>query len=172
MWQYGRTPSYLHFLFLLYFASIFFPGRLAYAVGHSIANSIKWRGWVMSQCSPGCFVWIHLLNPMQAWVIFSTDTPTTAFVGWIRLCLFSTQTECSVHQAPGEFLIPCFTRSFICIKGIFFAGVPHHYQVGINCGAIHEASRSLKAIDKRVIIDFCDKNVVIARFCDKNEVFI
>ena len=26
-------------------------------------------------------------------------------------------------------------------------------------------------IDKRLIIDFCDKNVAIARFCEKNDVF-
>ena len=40
-------------------------------------------------------------------------------------------------------------------------------QVGISCGAIEEASRSSKAINERVIINFCDKNVVIARFRDK-----
>ena len=45
-------------------------------------------------------------------------------------------------------------------------------QGGITCGAIDEPRKSSKAIDKRVIIDFRDKNVVIARFCDKNEVFI
>ena len=41
-------------------------------------------------------------------------------------------------------------------------------QGGITCGAINEASRSSKAIEKHVIINFCDKNVAIARFCDKN----
>ena len=45
-------------------------------------------------------------------------------------------------------------------------------QGGITCGAIDEPRKSSKAIDKRVIIDFRDKNVVIARFRDKNEVFI
>ena len=38
----------------------------------------------------------------------------------------------------------------------------------IACGAIEEASRSSKAINERVIINFCDKNVVIARFRNKN----
>ena len=50
-----------------------------------------------------------------------------------------------------------------------------HYpyiQGGITCGAIDEPRKSSKAIDKRVIIDFRDKNVVIARFRDINEVFI
>ena len=42
---------------------------------------------------------------------------------------------------------------------------------GITCEAIEGASRSSKAIDKRVII-IRDKNVVIVRFCDKNEAFI
>ena len=37
-------------------------------------------------------------------------------------------------------------------------------QCGITCGAIDEPSRSSKAIDKHVIINFRDKNVVIARF--------
>ena len=41
-------------------------------------------------------------------------------------------------------------------------------QGGITCGAIKEASRSSKAIDESVIINFRDKNVVIARFRDKN----
>ena len=43
-------------------------------------------------------------------------------------------------------------------------------QGGITCGAIDEPRKSSKAIDKRVIINFCDKNVVIARFRDKNVV--
>ena len=41
-------------------------------------------------------------------------------------------------------------------------------QGGITCGAIDEPRKSSKAIDERVIINFCDKIVVIARFCDKN----
>ena len=32
-------------------------------------------------------------------------------------------------------------------------------QGGITCEAIDEPKKSSKAIDKRVIIDFCDKNV-------------
>ena len=47
-----------------------------------------------------------------------------------------------------------------------------YYQGGITCGAMNEPRKSSKAINKRVIIDFRDKNVVIARFCDQNEVFI
>ena len=45
------------------------------------------------------------------------------------------------------------------------SGLP---QGGITCGAINEPRKSSKAIDERVIINFRDKNVVIARFCDKN----
>ena len=37
-------------------------------------------------------------------------------------------------------------------------------QVGISCGAIEEASRSLKAINEKVIVNFRNKNVVFARF--------
>ena len=41
-------------------------------------------------------------------------------------------------------------------------------QGGITCGAIDEPRKSSKAIDERVIINFRDKIVVIARFRDKN----
>ena len=41
-------------------------------------------------------------------------------------------------------------------------------QGGITCGAIDGPRKSSKAIDERVIINFRDKNVVIARFRDKN----
>ena len=46
------------------------------------------------------------------------------------------------------------------------------HQGGITCGAIDEPRKSSEAIDKREIIDFRDKNVVIVRFRDINEVFI
>ena len=36
-------------------------------------------------------------------------------------------------------------------------------QGGITCGAIEDPRKSSKAIDERVIINFRDKNVVIAR---------
>ena len=42
------------------------------------------------------------------------------------------------------------------------------HQGGITCGAIDEPRKSSKAIDERVIINFRDKNVVIARFRNKN----
>ena len=41
-------------------------------------------------------------------------------------------------------------------------------QGGITYGAIDEPRKSSKAIDERVIINFRDKNGVIARFRDKN----
>ena len=41
-------------------------------------------------------------------------------------------------------------------------------QGGITCGAIDEPRKSSKAIVERVIINFRDKNVVIAHFRDKN----
>ena len=45
-------------------------------------------------------------------------------------------------------------------------------QGGITCGAIDEPRKSSKAIDKRVMINLHDKNVVISHFRDKNEAFI
>ena len=41
-------------------------------------------------------------------------------------------------------------------------------QGGITCGTIEDPRKSSKAIDERVIINFRDKNGVIARFRDKN----
>ena len=41
-------------------------------------------------------------------------------------------------------------------------------QGGITYGTIDEPRKSSKAIDERVIINFHDKNGVIARFRDKN----
>ena len=40
-------------------------------------------------------------------------------------------------------------------------------QGGITCGAIDEPRKSSKAIDKRIIINFRDKNAVIARIATK-----
>ena len=45
-------------------------------------------------------------------------------------------------------------------------------QGGITCGAINEPRKSSKAIDERVIINFRNKKVVIARFRGKNGFFI
>ena len=46
-----------------------------------------------------------------------------------------------------------------------------YIQGGTTCGAIEESSRSLKSIDKRVFINFCNKYAVFTNFCDKNYVF-
>ena len=46
------------------------------------------------------------------------------------------------------------------------------FQGGITCGAIYEPRKSSKAIDERVIINFCDKNVEIVCFRNKNDGFI
>ena len=53
-----------------------------------------------------------------------------------------------------------------------FEFLTSHRQGGITCGAIDVPTKSSKAIDERVIINFRDKNVVIARFRDKNGGFI
>ena len=45
------------------------------------------------------------------------------------------------------------------------------HQCGMTCGAIDEPSRSAKAINKRKLINFRNKNVVIVRFRDKIYVF-
>ena len=45
-----------------------------------------------------------------------------------------------------------------------------HIEQNCNC-VIVESSRSLKAIDKRVFINFCNKNAVFTNFCDKNAEF-
>ena len=45
-------------------------------------------------------------------------------------------------------------------------------QGGITCGAIEEASRTSKTIDKRVITNYSAKNAVIAHFRKKMIFFI
>merc|ERR1712107_9149 len=57
-----------------------------------------------------------------------------------------------------------------CLTILFKALANNHSlrQGGITCGAIDEPRKSSKAIDERVIINFRDKNVVIARFRNKN----
>ena len=62
----------------------------------------------------------------------------------------------------------CVLGATICIRYFDL----YSWQGGITCGAIDEPRKNSKAIDKRVIINFRDKNVVIARFRDKNEAFI
>ena len=47
---------------------------------------------------------------------------------------------------------------------LVFLSISSCEQGGITCGAIDEPRKSSNAIDERVIINFCDKNVVIARF--------
>ena len=51
-------------------------------------------------------------------------------------------------------------------------GVNTSLKGGITCEAIDEPRKSSYAINERVIINFCEKNVVIARFRDKNGGFI
>ena len=48
-----------------------------------------------------------------------------------------------------------------CIEHLDNSGLS---QGGITCGAIEDPRKSSKAIDERVIINFRDKNGVIARF--------
>ena len=51
-------------------------------------------------------------------------------------------------------------------------GVNTSLKGGITCEAIDEPRKSSYAINERVIINFCEKNVVIARFRNKNGGFI
>ena len=52
-------------------------------------------------------------------------------------------------------------------NGIYSCSGYYSCQGGITCGAIDEPRKSSKAIDERVIVNFRDKNVVIARFREK-----
>ena len=65
-----------------------------------------------------------------------------------------------------------FVMEFVELVGRAFSPQVISAQGGITCEAIDEPRKSSKAIDKRVIINFCNKNVVSARFRDKNEAFI
>ena len=61
--------------------------------------------------------------------------------------------------------VPCQPLDVHILNRLFKFGL---HQGGITCGAIEDPRKSSKAIDERVIINFRDKNVVIARFRDKN----
>ena len=72
----------------------------------------------------------------------------------------SSYLNCNVPLVCGE-LLNSLTK-WVCNKLLYVV------QGGMTCGTIDEPKKSSKAIDERVIINFRDKNVVIARFCDKN----
>ena len=74
----------------------------------------------------------------------------------------SSYLNCNVPLVCWE-LLNSLTK-WVCNKLLYVV------QGGMTCGTIDEPKKSSKAIDERVIIDFCDKNVVIAHFCDKNVV--
>ena len=78
----------------------------------------------------------------------------------LEQCSSGIELDENVPKSPSLAVLDSSTSDIVCRQG------------GITCGAIDEPRKSSKAIDKRVIIDFRDKNVVIARFRDKNEVFI
>ena len=74
----------------------------------------------------------------------------------------------STHRLPQQEMAPYkseFEQEYRCKK-------INVKQGGITCGAIDEPRKSSKAIDEHVIINFRDKNVVIARFRDKNGGFL
>ena len=56
-----------------------------------------------------------------------------------------------------------FILIYFHFPGIFHL-IYRKWQGGITCGAIDEPRKPSKAIDERVIINFRDKNAVIARF--------
>ena len=74
-----------------------------------------------------------------------------------RKSMFAAEIHCLTLQC----LIILKQNSYSANDGTFRQG-------GITCGAIEDPRKSSKAIDERVIINFRDKNVVIARFRDKN----
>ena len=77
--------------------------------------------------------------------------------------VFSKKELCFSYNA--KYFAQRFNRPFdkngnIRILTVFFT----HRQGGITCGAIDEPRKSSKAIDERVIVNFRDKNAVIAHF--------
>ena len=111
--------------------------------------------YIFSKSTPACLV---------RWVIYLSLPPkcicecgTNIFVFQI-LFAFRSRTP---SPAPSEY----FAFLFVLYRAAAT-------QNGITCGAIEEASRSSKAIDERIIINFCDKNAVTARFRNKHDVFI
>ena len=86
-----------------------------------------------------------------------------------NICVFSCSFPFSLFQT--KWLRALFEDHLMAL-GLLYPWRLICEQGGITCRAIDEPRKSSKAIDKRVIIDFRDKNVVIARFWDQNDVFI
>ena len=85
---------------------------------------------------------------------------------WFRLIftLNATRIEnvAECHSLTVVHFQPCHDLNFVSIIT---------KQGGITWGVIEEASRSSKAIDERIVINFRTKNTVFALFCDNNSAF-
>ena len=84
----------------------------------------------------------------------------------LLLYIISTHTEEEMEELDNEMIVAKAKQK--SQTSLDAGDIYRHSQGGITCGAIDEPRKSSKAIDERVIINFCDKNVVIARFRDKN----
>ena len=96
--------------------------------------------------------------------------PLVAYLLWFSLALHLAcppgyWTFLVIMLSEGAYYHSCLYSTLARMNA---AEVYTAHQGGITCGAIDEPRKSSKAIDERVIINFRDKNVVIARFRDKN----
>ena len=80
-----------------------------------------------------------------------------------------TVSEVSIHPSSQHFIPNPITPPQRSIHVLIYLGTYVTVQCGRTCGAIDEPSRSSEAINKRLIIDFRDKNAVddVFHFYDK-----
>ena len=96
------------------------------------------------------------------------------FIVFLYFCLFMFLSFfVSVYLCFCLFVYLSFCASDFLLWSLFhFVHWSSVIQGGITCRAINKPRKSSKAINKRVIIKFHDKNVVFLRFRNKKEVFI
>ena len=100
-----------------------------------------------------------------------SDVPVYRFPFWLNLpniLFFVSNAATSMVKKFPELVQLLVISQGLVISPVVDYGIITRKQGGITCGAIDDPRKSSKAIDERVIINFRDKNVVIARFRDKN----
>ena len=169
MWQYGRTPSYLHFLFVLYFVSIFCLVVLHMRSGIAVPIPSNGGGEsCLNVRQDALFEYICWIRCKHESFSQRIPPPLPSLNESSEFASYPLKRNAQPTMHLGN---SCYLASHnhrYAFKGHYFAGVPHHNQVGINCSDNNKASRSLNAIDKRIIMNVRARYAVTACFPDKH----
>ena len=108
----------------------------------------------------------RILTPEK--IIFE-NTLAESFISTTGALVVLTVSEVSIHPSSQHFIPNPIKPSQRSKHVLIYLGNYVTVQCGRTCGAIDEPSRSSEAIDKRLFIDFRDKNAVndVFYFYDK-----